>query len=138
MLLTILGLIAAVTIGALVVFRFVGGIKRHSNARNIVYAAYTLQSLPQENKRVVKAVASNILHRMSTSPSIRSWTIDQLESYKRYSLYALALAELKIPPAGNTAFTWQYVSHPFATPSNMSAVIELFERDNATKLDFHL
>ncbi|OGZ43286.1 MAG: hypothetical protein A2756_04160 [Candidatus Ryanbacteria bacterium RIFCSPHIGHO2_01_FULL_48_27] len=131
---TVLGFIGVIV----VVVKLILGTKRHGHALNIVYASYTFQRLADAERRAVQAVASNILGRLADSPSTRARTLDQLDAHKRYSLYALALAELNIPPAGNSPFSWQHTSHPLATPANMQSVIESFERDNKTKLDFKL
>jgi len=130
-LLIVLGFIGAIVLA----IKLIWGVKRHGHALNIAYAAHTLHQLSEADRNAVKAVASNILRRDSASTAP---TLDQLSADQRYSLYALALAELNIPPAGNNSFSWQYTSHPLATPANMQSVIELFERDNKTKLDFKL
>lgn len=131
-----------ITIFAIIVFvivasRFLGNVKQHGHALNIVHACYTFSKLTDADKEAVIAVASNILRRDMGSPSSRRRTLESLRDDQKYSLYALAMEELSIPPA-DPRYSWQYTSHPLATPPNLSSVVELFEKDYSTKLDLKL
>lgn len=114
-----------------------GFIQRQRQVLNILYANYTFQQLSDDQKNAVIAVALNILHRGGTSNTRER--LEEFNDLQKYSIYALAMAELNISPAIGK-YAWSYVSNPIAISEKIEkeidAGIELFYRDNGVKLHF--
>lgn len=127
--------IALVVVGILVIcvvlYKVSSGMRRHRHVLNILYANHTFQQLTDEDKSAVSAVATHILHKGNGSSNR---VLERLNDLQRFSLYALAMEELKIPPAGDK-YAWSHIPNPLAVPGHTEADIELFEKDHGVKLN---
>ena len=81
--------------------------KRHAAAMNVVLAKITFEQLAANKQSAVDSKAHEILARLMRRPP---GTFDT--ETERFGWYALAMAELGIPPAVD-APKWSHVRNPF-------------------------
>ena len=99
-------------------------------AKNALLAKYTFSRIDSKTQSKVLDRTRDILR----SGGIRDATekLQTLSERERYGFYALAMAELGIPPAlGNE--TWQYVRNPFAALIRAESHIAASQNDLKNK-----
>jgi len=101
------------------VWKYLRFVKRHKAAMNVVLAKITFGRLSASKQTEVDLKAHEILAPLMRKPP----EIFKTETHK-FGWYALAMAELGIPPAVEQA-KWNYVSNPF---------FAVFPGDSAFKL----
>jgi hypothetical protein len=118
-----------------IAFKISSGMKRQRQILNILYANYTFQQLNGDEKNAVIAVASNILHKGGVHNARER--LEGFNDLQRYGVYALAMAELEIPPAIGK-YTWSYIPNPIVISEKIEKEIdvqlELFYKDHGIKL----
>lgn len=118
--------ISAVAIIILVVFFKVrSGFSKYKAAQNALLAKYTYATLDANSKKRVVNQTKSILSAGSMSGDEEK--VLQLEDRIRYGLYALAMAELNIPPA-LADYNWQFVKNPFVALLNAETQIQAAKR----------
>lgn len=118
---------------------FIFHVKRHGSrvgaAKNALLAKYTFSHLDSEKQLKVLDRTRHILE----SGGIRnaSERLQNLPQRERYGFYALAMAELGIPPCvGNEA--WQYVKNPFVALIRADSHIKAAQNDLKNKYDVEI
>lgn len=100
--------------------------KRHAAAMNVVLAKYTFEQLSRDQQTQIDEKAHEILAGLMRHPPS-----DFQTEVHRFGWYALAMAELGIPPAIEEP-KWSYVSNPwfavFPGDSTFKLIFEYLKR----------
>ena len=108
-----------------VLFRVKSSFSKYKAALNALLAKYTFETLdPETQRRVVDKMKSILSAGGIRNVKDRALRLDDRE---KYGFYALAMAELDIPPALN-AYDWQLVKNPFVALSNADTPIKAAKR----------
>ena len=107
--------IAVIVVGLFVVFRIKSAFSKYRAALNALIAKYTYERLDSESQQKVRIQTELLLCKGGYRNPSKDAFVD--DDRAKYSFYALAMAELGIPPALRGE-TWQYVKNPFVALDN--------------------
>lgn len=131
-------IVAASLVFLFVVLKIRSGMNRQKQILNIVYGKYTFDQLAEKEKTRVVTVALDILHRGGIHAEDTKERLGQFNDLQKYGVFALAMEELNISPAGGK-YTWQYVRNPIVVSEKirkeLEAALELFCKDYGVRLD---
>lgn len=111
-------------IGLVVLFRVKSGFSKYKAAQNALLAKYTFATLDGESQKRVVDRTKDILSAGGINGADR---VSHLDDRERYGFYALAMAELNIPPALG-GYDWQFVKNPFVALLNAETQIQAAKR----------
>jgi hypothetical protein len=107
--------------------------KRNNAANNVILAKHTFSQLSESDRQRVHNHAVEIINR--SGGKFTRFT----EETSQYGWYALALAELGIPPAMPGEKDWLYVSNPFIAISPrdpmLKVVSEFYRKRKGVKVE---
>ncbi len=129
----VLLILLVVVAATVVMMRIRAGLKRQRHVFNILHAKHSYPHLYDEDKNGVDIVAIDILHRDGVADAKGRW--DSLTEFQKYSLRALAMAELEIQPLDHR-YSWSYNEHPLAVPAGIETDEELFGREHKIDPEF--
>lgn len=112
-------------IGLVVLFKVKSGFSKYKAAQNALLAKYTFATLDANSQKRVVDQTKSILSAGGISGGEER--VSRLEDRERYGFYALAMAELNIPPALG-GYDWQFVKNPFVALLNADAQIQSAKR----------
>lgn len=119
-------------------FRIKSSFTKYRAASNALLAKYTFSQLSSEDQSKVVVQAKDILSSGGGRADFLEDMFQRLDSKSRFSVYALAMAELHIPPKIN-GYDWQFIRRPLTVLSNANKEIEAFqlelERKHGIKID---
>lgn len=110
-----LTIIIAVIVGLFVAFKVKSAFTKYRAALNALLAKYTYQSLDLETQQKVKKQTEKILSAGGFRDAAEE--LARLEERERYGFYALAMAELGIPPS-LPGEHWQFIKNPYVALLN--------------------
>ena len=110
-----LTIVIALIVGLFVLLRIKSAFTKYRAALNALLAKHTYQDLDLESQQKVRVQTQIILFKGGFRDA--SQAIEQLGDRERYGFYALAMAELGIPPS-LPGESWQYIKNPFVALNN--------------------
>lgn len=114
-----------VVIGLIVLFKVKSGFSKYKAAQNALLAKYTFETLDANCQTRVLGQTKSILSAGGISSGEER--MSRLEDRVKYGFYALAMAELNIPPA-LAGYDWQFVKNPFVALLNADTQIQAAKR----------
>lgn len=109
-----------------VLFKAKSSFTKHKAAQNALLAKYTFGTLDSESQKRVVEKTKDIL----SAGGVRGAgdRVARLGDREKYGFYALAMAELNIPPA-LSKYDWQFVKNPFVALSAAETQIQAVKRN---------
>jgi len=114
-----------IAIGLFVFFKVTSGFKKYKAAQNALLAKFTFEGLNSETQEKIIEQTKSILSSGGSSSS--DDRISRLEEKVKYGFYALAMAELHIPPA-LSGYEWQFIKNPYVALLNAETQIQAAKR----------
>lgn len=119
-------------------FRTKSSFTKYRAASNALLAKYTFSQLSSEDQNKVVAQAKDILSSGGGRADFLEDRFQRLDSKSRFGVYALAMAELHIPPEID-GYDWQLIRRPLIILDNANKEIEAFqlelERKHGIKIE---
>lgn len=118
-------IVILIAVGLFVLFKVKSGFSKYKAAQNALLAKYTFEALDPEGQKRVAEQTKSILSTGGISEG--EDRVARLEDREKYGFYALAMAELNIPPALSD-YDWQFVKNPFVALLNADTQIQAAKR----------
>ena len=122
------------------VFKTWHGSVKHSTVQNAFLAKITFDKLNEKEKEKVRNQANAILIRGDMNNEYASKFYHELSDIYRFSIMALAMAELNIQPCLRNE-KWHYVKRPFEPLNDVKHQIEVvkhhFIKSHNINIDFN-